>query len=1077
LCLRANQVQSDFNTHYYSLRARLSAMRVLRVRSFVCGFVVALLALATVFQAKVTHAEEPKQEFIEALKNKRYFDIAAEYLNLLLKNENLKPEEKLGLLYEQGEILYSKAQVARQPKDREENFALAQVKLKDFVKDAGDHPKVPDAYTRIAQISLFRGINLRKAALKGPAATRAEEYKKARELLKQARLDLDIADKRLVALLKPLNEKQTAGKQLTDEENNLKDKYYPDLMQARYSHGNASYELALTFDPKTEAKEFKAAIDESNAKYKDIITKFGGGDNAGKYPVVNICRVGEVRNLMLLEQYPKAVETGWQVIETEGIPQTIQKRAFRVVLEAMHTGKLVDKKNWADVESTARSIPRISTAEDAEIYYFMSLCAESSKIGGNADAIKKRIEKYLRPLLRYRSQFDFFTESRELAKRLKIDDSRSSASFPEAYIETTQLFTQYNKALQELVNFTGSAEERKEAEQNRDSILDATHEAAQSALQIAPRDIKPNELALLRYILCNYNSNRKDYYEAAIWGEATMQTKDQNFAKAASTMVLKAWQEIRNEVQNGVVKQLQAKDSSITRENPAVKSHPDVAAMNRQLMRAASVILNNWAASSEADSARLIMVATEVDFDRYAEAQKLISQMKADSDTRMIAEITLGSVTAQKYLNDKLGKNATDQSKASADKLKPYAIDGLKSTLTKLLDKKLDERAVMAAFLYTTIQISEGLPDKDILKLLDHPKQGLKAKVLADEDLPERYEFDIAQNVFQVYLLSNKTEDAIKVVQELETKAKDDPARRARVNSILLRAGQQLDNDIRSLIEAGQKDKAGKMIASYEQLLAKLESQADKLAMPAVYSVCESYVKLADVNSAKKKEYLDKAEKLYAKMLSRAAAEPDFATKGQVAAIKLRQIGLLRNSGQYEVAYKQLYSILEENPMNLGAQKEAAYTLQDWADNEKTNTEKQKRFVKACNGEKNTRGDKVIVWGWNNMFKYMRANPKFDTTEGKPFRDAFFEARYNLALCMFKTHELQTTEENKTKYLEMTLKTIRESYANVSKDLGGESRKADFEKLLKQTQAALKLKVNGFLQLDEELKAVQAAGG
>src|SRR5690606_3965184 len=119
----------------------------------------------------------------------------------------------------------------------------------------------------------------------------------------------------------------------------------------------------------------------------------------------------------------------------------------------------------------------------------------------------------------------------------------------------------------------------------------------------------------------------------------------------------------------------------------------------------------------------------------------------------------------------------------------------------------------------------------------------------------------------------------------------------------------------------------------------------------------------------------------------------------------------------------------------------------DWAAAEKS----EKEYVHAMRGGDTKQSGKIepVIWGWGLMSS--------KTANAPAFRETFFEARYNLALCRYRMAKLQSSSSEEKKLLETAERDIK-NVAIVDKEYGGEDWRPKFDALLKQVQRDLNQK-------------------
>ena len=213
------------------------------------------------------------------------------------------------------------------------------------------------------------------------------------------------------------------------------------------------------------------------------------------------------------------------------------------------------------------------------------------------------------------------------------------------------------------------------------------------------------------------------------------------------------------------------------------------------------------------------------------------------------------------------------------------------------------------------------------------------------------------------------------------------------------------------------------------------------------------------------KNYYRKAADTYEKILKR-YAEPGFAApKGGDLSIKVRLARTYARLGRdekdtehanFKYAMGLLLEILKEKNTMVDAQKEAAYTYQAWGD---VRPEYYQFAIAGSSKHKE-------LWGWGQLAKRVMNNPNF--------KDLFYEARYNIAVCRFK--------QAMTKDGEAKNATLRKALSDISvtqtlyPDLGGKEWYDKFNELFKKIQKALGEKVTGLPPAIDAKKPIEAPG-
>lgn len=1019
--------------------------------------------------APVTLAEEPSAKFLEKLKQAGYYDMAAVYIEQLQTNPSLAPEAKLALAYEQGDVLWKQSVNTRDPKAKDAAIAQAQAKLAQFLKDAPKHPNASDALLSLARMSYLRGQTIRKLAEKSRPDQREPQMAAARVQLADAKKHLEASEKQAIEFLTPLNAKLKKKEELTKEEEDIKDKFFPALLEVRLLLGESLYENALTYSPKS--KEYKDGLTASNKEFAEAYEKYASDSAKKKFGAGFRARTYQARNAILLGDYRNAKDYAWEVFTMENIPASIFKPAQRIAFEAMLLeGK--SEASWKDIEAAMKDLPRISTPLDAEIYYYAALLAEKTSAVAKTPAEKNRIKalaiKWTTALLRFKMAFEFYVETRDLAKRLEIKNASSgNQSFAELNLEAKQVYGQYSEAYEKWQNFQGPDAERKELLEQRDAMYDAAFDAASSALAGAPRSTSLDDLAFLRFVIASYHSQQKNYYEAINFGEATAVGGPSNLRLKGAGTALRALHLARKELLD-----LKKKGTPV--------SEIEIKDLTDHLNRSASYLTANWSTSPEADGARMLLASTEVEDGRFDNAAKIIASMDPKGTTRAAALLMLGTTAAQKYYTGTYGQEKTDDTVKAALAFKPYITSALKPAVLAMQAEGgggLDERGVMGAYFYLLIKLREEVGDPDVMKIIEHPKEGILAKLKASsEDIPEQITFSLAQIIFQAYLLNGKAEAAIAMVDQLEKLAatKMDEELKKRVNGIIIGAGRELEKQIKDIRDKDPA-KATKLAGTFAELLDKLAEKAPSLEFTNLYAISESYLNLAETDPARKNDLLKKAEGIYSTIIARAAKEPEFVkTANTLQIIRVKQIGVIRARGDFKDAYAKLKVLLKPKQAILPAQKEAAQVLVQWANSEPAGSKLRSELLgKAANGDyDDTNKDLQVIWGWNKLRKTSHSLPTFKKDTN--VQDLFYEASLNTAQIRYQQGlELKEGDANKPKYYDLAKRMIGEALDQETFDQS--SLKPEFDALLKKIQASQKMPAVGLQELIDLKKKQQDA--
>jgi hypothetical protein len=192
------------------------------------------------------------------------------------------------------------------------------------------------------------------------------------------------------------------------------------------------------------------------------------------------------------------------------------------------------------------------------------------------------------------------------------------------------------------------------------------------------------------------------------------------------------------------------------------------------------------------------------------------------------------------------------------------------------------------------------------------------------------------------------------------------------------------------------------------------------------------------------RKYYALAQQGFADLIDRARKQPGFANENLLVQIRLRAASCQRKLGSFAEAIKSLEALLKEKNTLVNVQVEAAHTYQDWG----AATKDANHYVHAVvGGDARLANGGRVIWGWGDLSRRTLSVPQF--------RETFFEARYNLAICRFRIAMLDKDAAERTKGFEATKKDIR-NVAIIAKDYGGDAWRPRFDRLLRDAQKMLK---------------------
>ena len=242
----------------------------------------------------------------------------------------------------------------------------------------------------------------------------------------------------------------------------------------------------------------------------------------------------------------------------------------------------------------------------------------------------------------------------------------------------------------------------------------------QRALAVADAKADPEKLNFARYLLCYFNYQKQNYYEAAILGEyLAKKFPDSANARPAARVALAALDAIYRQQ-----KEAGDKDLSFERE---------------KIFDLAGYVTNRWADLPEADLALDLLISFYINAGDYDKGVEILSQIKDDSPRRPDAEIKLGQALWNKYLRtmqqqrERKAVEASGSSTAGPDDEKTKKeLDALAKQSQEVLEhgiaglRKQDSansQSVLAALSLAQLYVALSQPEK-AAALLEDPKIG-----------------------------------------------------------------------------------------------------------------------------------------------------------------------------------------------------------------------------------------------------------------------------------------------------------------------------------------------------------------
>jgi cellulose synthase operon protein C len=505
------------------------------------------------------------------------------------------------------------------------------------------------------------------------------------------------------------------------------------------------------------------------------------------------------------------------------------------------------------------------------------------------------------------------------------------------------------------------------------------------ALAHAPRDVKIEQLNLIRFRLEYLNWLEGDCYDAVVLGEfLARRYTDRPEAQAGAHVALYAYLRLCGEAGVGDDRRLE----------------------NTRLSALAQFVAQRWPHTAAADDAWMVLARAAALNQDLETTLECLDHVAADSPQRGKAELVAGQALWQACLDAARlpEERQPTQTKMTAmiSQSRKLLEDGVRR-LRKPVDdgKEAPFELAAASLALAQICLETGDGPKAIAWLND-PKLGPQTLVnKAGSQVADRgnLRVDTLKTTLRAWVATQQLEKADATLTALEQAA----GNTANLTRIYLSLGRQLEESLKRIRAEGNETEAAKVARGFDFFLTRVADRpAAATSFASLYWVAETFMNLGssmDPGSGKPPdeaaEYYQKAAAAYRKIIEACRANPQFAPQpGLMAGIQIRLARCLRRLARYQEALDTLVEVLKArgariDPAVVEAQREAANVYQAWGETAPEN------YVRAMHGGHPVRrqdGEVVnLIWGWALLS--LKVQPH------KPFQDVFHEARYNLAQC------------------------------------------------------------------------------
>jgi len=962
-------------------------MKMLSRAGIVSWCVVVLVAAACA-------AEEVRPlEFIHALQEKGYHDIAVDYLNMLKQQPSVPPEVAAVWDLEMSKSLRGAANRALNPKDFEETMNSAQKHLDKFLKENPDRAEAVTAMVSWGTFSIDRALqHLRAAKAATDKAEKTQHLTDARKLLDEARPRLKQAvetlQKRLAATPIPEVRRGRADREARAalaRRNEIEQ----NLLNARFQAAMTDYYAAQTYDD-PKAPQRKPLLQSAAKQLDDIyqanrITTGGEVDPIGLYAHMWHGKIADelgdtqlakdIYEEVLANERPNVVDKVLDPLYAQ-----VQHFYFAIIARQDPAAFLEEAGKWLkDYDRKSRRTEgyqgiALDVAKAKLDAAGQASGAEKSKLTAEATAILNDMMNVPSP---YRQ------EAFELRKKFSKVDTAS--------IDTAKTFEEAAAIAQA----AAQAEQWPEAVKGFARAL----EMAKTAKTKDPKRLAELQDSLTKAKLMEafklYQDNKMEESLASI-GKIIQEDKESPAAAEAGTLAVQV---------------------ALSMYASAAEAEKRQAALER-LQKVCQMAESTWAGKAPADDARMAMAQVNLSLGKVKEALEVFEKVNPKSERYPLALYLSGLTYWQLYLNEKV-QGGADKEKLTADRAKAVQriADGLAgfrkaADPTKPLTPQHVENQLLMSFVHL-----EAKDFKEAAALLQPLVDQVKASKPQGLD-------DTTVRIFRAALQANLGVGDVAKASDVGMVLCDLGADVAPVNAVLVDFARVMDEerkkaeaDVTRATAAGDAkatEAANARLKSTQSLIGRLLKKLAARKEHSVQGLINVGELCANVGLAAE------ATQLFERVL----ATPDVDKRAATRA-RAQLIDLLRTAGDFEKAIKEAQQLATDNSRSLEPQMVLGRCLQARAEKDPT------KYGEA-------------IGQWTRIRNFLQPIRK------KP--PEYYEVIYNAAWCLYA--QAYQTQEDVAKRCTDAVALLKSALV-LNEKLSGPDMVAKYEALLDAIQKFL----------------------
>jgi hypothetical protein len=960
----------------------------LKWRAAVFVFGLSLFAPVAALQA-----QEPAQKFLDALRERGYFDVAIHYLDGAGESAAVPEAFRKKVPFEKAQILIDSVGSIRNPDEQEKRLNEADGLLTEYANSVSDPVEATEVKKIQANVRYFRGRNyINQASLdKTKSARKKELFGLANQLLGDA-----VPKFREV---QNAQREQIENFQIDPEDpksdENLR-RLQASYVDTRLKVPVAMEKFALSFgdDQAQRKQKLVEAGNEFEAVAKLYDQRFVQGQMAKAFAARCFQKAGDfARSFELLKEVfdyptpPKALVREGLVIGIETWPN-IEPYPAKDVVEATEQPVMLLSRQEKANPMWLRIQLELARAKHLQS---VAVKAEDSAL---SKQLKRDASRMAREVARKRSPYSQMAA--DLLAEWGVSVEAAGDEVAKTVTATATSFDDARQKAKDLVsNLSGSLTDLGKAKRNLSTITDAAQKSTEQmkvdqmqkavnakadislsllsqAVRFADKETNRADLNNIRYLQAYSHFAKGHYLEAAVIGKFLMEKYPTiEWSQQAAGLMVRSYERMFDSA-NGPAK-LSARNNVI---------------------KGATAMMELWPDSADSSAAAVSATRVAVLDADFVAAKRFFQKVPEDSPNRPSLASRIGQdVWGQRKLA------ATD-----ADKMK--TTETAKHFLAIAVEDSdpasMNFSTAVSALYYVDACRETGELDQ-ANALVDGVLENLDSNQAIGKSAKFRQAvYNSSLNVYLDSLGSQGDADkwiakAQSVVERMGAEAAGDSAAQQNVSRVYRKIARDLKTQFESKPNINEKQAFADSLKSFFAGIGSVakDGKTRLWAGSTLLSIAES-LKIEGAD-AKGKELAAQAIKLL-----ELAKQAGFGDDQGLELSYQHQLALAqRGSGDYATAVKSFEAILEKaNGLNF--QIDAAKTLFMWG----VEANDANALTKSMNGQgqyrdKKTKKTRKRIWGWKTMVGLIRNNEKL--------REQFRECEYYSVLCRLRYGEIKNS--------------------------------------------------------------------